>query len=134
MSIASKHHISFMKVGSLEDFDNLKEFAKTFDHELFDSDLSSTIIKVYHEGELIGYICIYKNAIAFPAFHPEKSTPGLSYKATAECLAWAKMQGAMNGDAIIGFVARDDNSPFTDEHMAKMGLLDTGMRLFKVKG
>lgn len=134
MSQKEKYFISFKKVDTLDQLDSLRAFAKEFDHYIAQEDLSAPIMMTYCENELIGYIIVVNRTIAFPAWHPEKSSPGIIKKAIKAFLDWAKLEAAFKNSDIIGFVAKSDDSPFTDDHMEKLGLENTGMKLFRVRG
>lgn len=133
MTERPEHFISMKRLTTTEELKVLREFAAEFAHSISSGDLSGVILRFYCDGQLFGYINIVKGIIAFPAFHPEKSTPGMMKKAADKLIDWAQTEAAISGSDIVGFIARSDDSPFTDEIMKKLGLVDTGMRLFSIR-
>lgn len=122
---------TFELVDSKEKFEQLQEFAKSFDHVLVEEDFKTPIVIVKKNGQWIGYSQIITAPIMFSAWHKELCKP-LDVKHAVEMgIAWMKINAALSNGS-KGFVAVNmENTPFTPHHMAQLGTVRMGMEIYQ---
>ena len=85
---------------------------------------------------MLGYFQAIWGVVAFPAFHPLKSDPRTTIEAIKMLTSYSKVESAIRGQPIYGFVALTDGSEpslTTPEFLSKLGLHETKKVLYAVK-
>lgn len=124
-----KEKLTWSRLETPEELIKLREFGATFDHYLTDEDLTEPILIAKVGDEYIGYAQLV-DRVVFPAWSPHVN-PRHVVNAIKELHAFFKVNAAITGRKVVGFVARNShNSPFTHEAMLKLGFEETALELY----
>ena len=101
-----------------DDFARMQVFAKSFAHEIHPA-RNLKLVGFEREGRTFGYAEISYIPVAFPAFHPQLSTP----RGVAEVLHAFKSQAQINhgGDGMIAIPQASARTTFSDRMLKKIG-------------
>jgi hypothetical protein len=128
-----KDLITYEKVRTQNQVDDLKTFASSIDHDITALDLMSPILNIFWNKRLIGYVKIMNNMVGFTAWSQDEDIPPrIFHKAFSEVIAWAKVNAELTNQIHPGFVAKGDDSPIQDGFLERAGLSDSGFRLFNI--
>lgn len=126
-------HLSYTKLTTEVQLNQLRTFAESFDHQVSTDDLLFPILIVSYEDKWIGYVKIMNNMVGIAAWNPKVEVPQRVFrKAMEDIVAWAKINAALNNQIFPGFIAKGNDSAISDEFCEALGTVDTGFKLFSI--
>lgn len=117
--------LDYIPVKTVEHLEKLKDFAKTFDHDICNYRHEATEIR--KGDQTVGYWQMYFVPTAFVAFHPEHCEPRDTLDAIKALSSWAKIQH-QQGWVAVNF----DSKVFTPELMEKLGFHRMNTELYSI--
>lgn len=101
-----------------DDFKRMQQFAKTFDHEIAPW-RNGKLVSFERDEKTFGYADIIYLPVAFPAFHPQVTTP----RGVADIIsAWkATAQLSYGGEGWIGVPMDESRQTFPKQMLEKAG-------------
>jgi len=114
-----------------QEYANLQQFAKTFDHEIIPNSNINTYAH-YSDGKLFGYSDHVFMPTIYPAFHPEYSQPKDVIQVMNDWRAHTQLSGKMT---YIGVPMPDDShrANFPQSVMEKLGLVRMKREVYSVR-
>lgn len=101
-----------------EKFVQMQEFARTFDH-CIDPLRNAKLISVSKNDKVFGYVDVVYLPIAFPAFHPDLTSP----RGVVETMEGWRSHGqfANAGETLIGVPLAEDRKTFPEHQLISLG-------------
>lgn len=112
--------INYELVNSQDQLDKLQTFMASFDHEAYNP-INGTVIIVKRGEQWIGVAQIALTPLFVTAWKPSESSARDAKEGLDGLTHWAKMQACLQGKTAIGYALTDEDSPFTQEVMNKLG-------------
>jgi hypothetical protein len=114
-----------------DDYKRMQQFAKTFDHEIGHW-RNGKVIAFERDEKTFGYADIVYLPLAFPAFHPEVTTP----RGVADVISAWKTVAQFNhgGEGWIGVPLDESRKTFPTEMIEKAGYSKMNREIYLMEG
>ncbi len=113
-------------IKSKDEYEDLREFAKTFDHEIKTDNFP--LVEFTKDGRKFGYAQVITSLpILFFAYHPDQTSSRDIYEIGCRLLGWGDLQfgGAFTATPTTG------DTKFTPKIMEKLGFKRMGLELYE---